>query len=243
LAIAAITFDYWNTLMFEVARSQFDRRLNAWLGLLDGAGFATEQQHLTEVFDSVIKAHTDAWRRNEQFTAAEGAAHALELLGYHVPADLHDELLETFLNAGRDAILQPTECIGETLVGLRERDVRIGIICDVGFTPSTHLREHLSRHGLLDHFDGWSFSDEVGVYKPSPVIFHHAMSTLGVSDPSTMAHIGDLRRTDVAGARAMGMTSVRYAGVFDDPGTPEEHEEGDVVIAHYSDLLPALGLA
>ena len=243
MAISAITFDYWNTLMFEVARSQFDRRLNAWLGLLDGAGFATEHQHLSTVFDSVIQAHTDAWRRNEQFTAAQGAAHALELLGYQVPPDLHDELLDAFLNAGRDAILQPTDSIGDTLAALAERDIRIGIICDVGFTPSTHLREHLERHDLLDYFDSWSFSDEVGIYKPSPLIFRHAMASLGVSDPSTMAHVGDLRRTDVAGARAMGMTAVRYAGVFDDPGTPEEHEEGDIVVAHYSDLLPALGLA
>lgn len=243
MAITAITFDYWNTLMFEVARSQFDRRLNAWLGLLDGAGFAIEHQRLSEVFDAVIHAHTEAWRRNEQFTAAEGAAHALELLGYEIPPDLHDELIDTFLNAGRDAILQPTECIGETLAALAAKNVRIGIICDVGFTPSDHLRDHLRRHHLLHHFDGWSFSDEVGVYKPSPVIFRHAMETLGVDDPAAMAHVGDLRRTDVAGARAMGMTSVRYAGVFDDPGTPEEHEEGDIVIADYSDLLPALGLA
>ena len=70
-----------------------------------------------------------------------------------------------------------------------------------------------SATALLGYFDHWSFSDEVGWYKPAPEIFRHALDGLGGVAPERAAHVGDLRRTDVAGARAMGMTAVRYRGV------------------------------
>ena len=106
-------------------------------------------------------------------------------------------------------------------------------------TPSTILREHLEKHGLLEWFDHWSFSDEVGVYKPDRRIFDHALAGLGGVDPAEAAHIGDLRRTDIAGAKALGITAVRYTGVFDDPPA-EGLPEADLVVADHADLATAL---
>jgi putative hydrolase of the HAD superfamily len=119
--------------------------------------------------------------------------------------------------------------------------VRIGIVCDVGMTPSTALRAHLRRHGLLEHFTHWSFSDEVGVYKPAPEIFEHALTGLGRVAPDRAAHVGDLRRTDVAGARAMGMTAVRYTGVFDDDTV--DLPEADHVVADLARVPEVLRVA
>jgi putative hydrolase of the HAD superfamily len=98
----------------------------------------------------------------------------------------------------------------------------------------------LDKHGVLASFDHWSFSDEVGCYKPDPRIFTHALDGLGVAAERT-AHVGDLRRTDVAGALAMGMTAVRYTGVFDDDSQPEP--EGHHVVADHADLPRVLGVA
>ena len=127
---------------------------------------------------------------------------------------------------------------------LRAAGVRVGIICDVGMsTPSPVLREILNRFGLLDHFDHWSFSDEVGVYKPDPTIFDHALAGLGTV-PERTAHVGDLRRTDVGGAREAGWVSVRYRGLFDD-GVDEEPSadvEAHHVVDHHADLLEVLDL-
>ena len=88
--------------------------------------------------------------------------------------------------------------------------MRIGIVCDVGVTPSSVLRHHLQRHDVLGYFDGFAFSDEVGVYKPAGPIFQVALEAIGVTADAA-AHVGDLHRTDVKGADALGMTSVRYA--------------------------------
>jgi len=219
--IRAVTFDYWNTLMYEQAGEMRNRRIDAWLGILEGVGFKVERERMDAVFEESWQRFVDRWTANEQFRAAQAAEEIVEALGFHVPAEVRRDLVEAFTTAGAQVTLHSTDGIEECLTELREAGVRIGIICDVGMTPSVTLREHLAERGLLKHFDHWSFSDEVGVYKPDPVIFRHALAGLGGVDPSEAAHVGDLRRTDVAGALAMGMTAVRYTGVFDDDSRPE----------------------
>ena len=108
-------------------------------------------------------------------------------------------------------------------------------------TPSSTLRTHLDRNGVLERFDHWSFSDEVGWYKPAPEIFRHALAGLGDVAPARAAHVGDIRRTDVAGALGVGMVAVRYTGVSDD--TTESEPEATHVIADHRELPAVLGLA
>jgi putative hydrolase of the HAD superfamily len=139
---------------------------------------------------------------------------------------------------GRD--LELTTGVAEVLRTLKSAGLRLGTICDVGMTPSTALRQVLQRNGVLDVFDHWSFSDEVGAYKPSAAIFEHALAGLGGVAPEQAAHIGDLRRTDVAGALAMGMTALRYTGVFDDTST--DHPEAHHVVADHAELPALLGV-
>jgi putative hydrolase of the HAD superfamily len=119
-------------------------------------------------------------------------------------------------------------------------------------TASDVLRDYLDHAGVLDLFDHWSFSDEVGVYKPDPRIFEHALDGLGVTDPARAVHVGDLRRTDVAGARASGLATVRYCGRHDDGATvPEGGPEAatgqmlidaDAVVADHAHLPTVLGV-
>jgi putative hydrolase of the HAD superfamily len=108
-------------------------------------------------------------------------------------------------------------------------------------TASPTLRERLDMFGVLRYFDHWSFSDEVGCFKPWPAVFEHALAGLGVDDPSTAAHVGDSRRTDVAGAQAMGMTAVRYTHFLDAPA--DEWPEADHVLDDHAKLASALGIA
>jgi putative hydrolase of the HAD superfamily len=117
--------------------------------------------------------------------------------------------------------------------------VAVGVVSDTALATGRHLRTFLDAHGILQHVTFAAFSDEVGVYKPDPVIFRAALDGLGIDDPTTVAHVGDLRRTDVAGARAMGMSTVRFRGVVDDP---EDGTEAEHVIDRLADLPQVLGL-
>jgi putative hydrolase of the HAD superfamily len=241
VAIEAVTFDFWNTLMYEEAGHLRGRRLAAWVGILEDAGFAVERQLLDAAFDASWEAYVASWKANRQYQATEAATVILQGLGFDLPPAVADQLLASFRDAGNEAELTPAPHVGRCLDALSGAGVRIGIVCDVGMTPSPALREHLDRHGLLSYFSHWSFSDEVGVYKPSPAIFRHALDGLGGVAPARAAHVGDLRRTDIAGARSVGMTAVRYTGVFDDDSAPTP--EGDHVVADHARLPAVLDLA
>jgi len=238
----AVTFDFWNTLVQEDLGAR-GRRLAGWLGVLEGEGFSVDPDALREAFAVDWDAYQQDWKANIQAGAGHSVVRVLDLLGLDPPPDVRDALTAVITDPAPGHEPPPTLHIGACLDALRSAGVRIGIICDVGLTPSRTLRRYLETHGLLGSFDHWSFSDEVGVFKPDPVIFHHAMAGLGVEEPSRMAHVGDLRRTDVAGANALGILSIRYTGVFDDPGRPDDGPERTAVhdLADHADLPAVLG--
>jgi HAD superfamily hydrolase (TIGR01549 family) len=246
-AVTAVTFDYWNTLCREPPGGYLrSRRLEAMSQVMVDAGVGSAGvvlPVLTAGYEAAWASWHDGWQANRQFTGAD-AAHAicdtLERTFDSAPAvaSLRARLCDVFAAQSEGADLHLVDGVADALAALSERGVRLGIICDVGFTASPILLAHLERHGILRFFDHWSFSDEVGVYKPDPKIFAHALDGLGGPDPARCAHVGDRKRTDVAGAWAAGMRAVRITSVFEDP------EEGpdDVVISSYGELLPALGL-
>lgn len=239
-AIEAVTFDYWNTLVYEERGHMRGLRSTAWAGILEDVGFAVERERLDFAFDASWQRYVERWTANEQYVATQAAEDILDDLGFELPPDVRAQLLDAFGRSGEDAELHITNGIEECLHTLKGAGLKIGIICDVGMTPSATLREHLIRHGLLPLFDHWSFSDEVGAYKPAARIFEHALEGLGAPAAERVAHVGDIRRTDVAGARGMGMLSVRYTGISDDQS--EAEPEADHVIAHHRELVDVLGI-
>lgn len=242
---SAVTFDFWNTLVAEDDGALRDARIERVGGVLAAAGRPMDRRELEAVFERSWQAFVRAWNANRQYTAEDAVEHVLAETGAQVTPQVRDELVDAVLHAGRGAATRLTPNAGACLRALKAAGVRLGIICDVGLTPSPVLRSYLETHGVLGLFDHWSFSDEVGVYKPDPRIFAHALEGLGVDEPARMVHVGDLRRTDVAGARAAGWTAVRYTGVADDDGFGSGDAavpEADHVIADHAALPALLGL-
>jgi putative hydrolase of the HAD superfamily len=231
--IRAVTFDYWNTIV-RPDPDLLDSRVRAWRDHYATVGHDVEDEHLRAAFAAVWEQHQAAWLRNEQYTGHDAARSAVGIVGRQVDDATLDALVELFTRQ-RPGV-QLCDGVAELITGLHESGTRLGIICDVGFTPSTGLLRLLEDVDLLQCFTGWSFSDQVGWYKPAPEIFRHALTYLDV-EPQQAAHIGDLRRTDVAGAQAMGMLAVRYRGAYDDRS---DGPEGDHVVDHHDQVPGAL---
>ena len=181
--------------------------------------------------DEVRLRWESSWAEGVHLHPEEGAELLVRALG--VEGESGARVSEAFLGAIDEVELELAPGIGEVLGELGARGIRIGIVCDVGFSGGAALRGLLDREGLLDHFSGWSFSDETGHYKPAPEAFEPALAALGVR-PQEAMHVGDLRRTDIAGAAALGMRTVRYRGLHDDA---EAGPEADFVIAAHSELV------
>jgi putative hydrolase of the HAD superfamily len=246
-AVDAVTFDYWDTLVRTDDSSTLGARRAKLIAVLGGFGHHVGAEVLDEAFVDAFGVYTDHWRANRQFTARDGALHVLSRLEIELDPEELEAAVDAYANAAASVDMRLTDHAADALHALHDRGIRLAIICDVGMTPSPVLRGWLDRHSVLELFDHWSFSDEVGWYKPAHQIFEHALAGLGGIAPARAAHVGDLRRTDVAGAKAMGMIAVRYRGVNDNVDLPPVDDghprpEADIVLDDHADLLGALGL-
>ncbi len=231
--IRAVTFDFWNT----IARARHegamrDARARAVGAACEAGGVEVEAAALVAAIERVGAHWERSWAEGVHLHPREGAAMLVRELGVEGAAE--ELIAESFLAGGRDVELDLAPGVGAVLAELAGRGVRLGIVCDVGFAGGEELRAFLARENLLRHFSGWAFSDEIGHYKPDPRIFEAALAALGAA-PGEALHVGDLRRTDVAGAAALGMRTARYRGVHDDPDPSAI--EADHVLDHHRELL------
>ena len=134
----------------------------------------------------------------------------LETAGVPVTLDLAREIWQLAIAVPKQ--FTPFEDTLPALTSLRERSYRLGII--------TNLRADLPplvrQAGLDQCLDFCVNSTLVNSEKPHPPIFEEALRRAGVA-PEEVLHIGDQVRSDVAGARSMGM----YAALLDRGGWHE----------------------
>jgi putative hydrolase of the HAD superfamily len=96
------------------------------------------------------------------------------------------------------------------LTRLRDAGVRVGVVSN----SDGRIGDALSRAGLAPLIDCVVDSGVVGVEKPDPAIFAHALASLGLDAGNTW-FLGDTVRYDAVGAEAAGLV----AWVVDHGGT------------------------
>jgi putative hydrolase of the HAD superfamily len=247
--VRAVTFDFWDTIVAvtdeaegggdgsDVRRHQIDR----FATTLAEAGRRVPDADFDEAFDANWARFEERWISNTgQYTPAESVEFIVDRLGITVDPSLRERLIAGFHRAGEQVPLEVGAGLVEAVDALRSVGVRLGIVCDVGLTPSSVLRARLDGLGLLGSFDAWSFSDETGWFKPAEEAFAPALEGLGADDPTQVAHVGDNRRTDVAGALALGMIAVRFTGFHD--RSPDAGPEAHHVIDDHRELPGLLGV-
>ena len=100
----------------------------------------------------------------------------------------------------------------EALETLTDRGYRLGVISNA----DGRVEQLLVRTGLRPHFEFVVDSHVVGVEKPDPRIFRHAVELLEL-DPGECVYVGDLYPVDVDGARRTGLRAVHLDPGADDP--------------------------
>jgi len=231
--IKVVTFDFWNTIAAVPPGAMSEARRRAIAAALQSNEVEVEADRLLAGLRQVGLDWEQAWAEGRHLPPHEAATALVRHLG--VEGAAREMVAEAFLGAGREVDLEFAPGIHACLAELSRRGVRLGIVCDVGFSGGELLRELLAAQGLLGHFGGWGFSDEVGHYKPAPQIFEAALAALG-AEPGEAMHVGDLRRTDVAGATALGMRSARYRGM-NLAGDEEGGLEAEFVLDSHAELV------
>jgi len=220
--LRTVTFDCWGTLLFEPEpAATYARRVTAVAALASRRDGPVEPAEARAALDRAWTRHWILWQEGVASGARQMAAWALEELdrgrtrsGRAGPEV--DELAGQLAEASLAGEVRVLEGAGDVLEDLARRGVRRALICDTGFSSGAVVRRILAREGLLELLPVCVFSDEEGVPKPHPRVFARALAALGEGEPRRAAHVGDLRRTDVAGGRGAGMTTFRIRAHYDD---------------------------
>lgn len=126
-----------------------------------------------------------------------------------------------------------------TLAVLKGRGYLLGVVTNRHYGGPL-FRDDVARMGLLDYvaYEHMAISADLGVCKPHPAIFSHALTSLNVA-PEETAMVGDKLDADMAGARSLNMLSIWKAA--DEHSAEEERLLGgmkpDREIEHLSQLL------
>ena len=231
--IRAVTYDCWATLLKDRDwEGAMESRIDALLSHLD-----IDRAEARRCLEEAWLKHDEAWKQVETFGPGRMAAHCLEARGIF-DDDIINEVTQKFEEASLAAGVAAVDGARETLQALRGAGIGLALVCDTGFTPGRVVRQLLDDQGLLEFLEVVCFSDEVGVPKPGSEIFAKAIAELGVRPPEAV-HIGDLRRTDIAGAHHFGMHAIRFRGVHDDK---TDAPEAETVIDRHEQLLEVIGL-
>lgn len=235
----AVTFDCWQTLIHETRwELAHGLRVAALERAATSCGRALAPGEAGRAFDSAWGRHMDLWASQVATGAREVAHWALEELKLDPAGEAFEPLLKAFEEASHSGEVRMIDGARETLVRLGVAGIGCALICDTGLTPGRVVRRLLDRHGLLEPLAETIFSDEWSLPKPHPRVFEAALEALGVPAEDAV-HVGDLRRTDVAGARAVGMGTIRITALNDDTSALAD---ADFVAGSHAEILHILGV-
>ncbi|MDH6219195.1 HAD family hydrolase [Streptomyces pseudovenezuelae] len=203
--MTAVLFDFSGTL-FRIEPT------DSWLrAVLDEAGMALPEAELAQAAKALEVAGAqpggaqperlpaelgELWRIRDESAELHRAAYTAAARQVPLPEpELYDALYER--HKVPDA-WSPYPDAAEVLSTLRERDIAVGVVSNIGWD----LRPVFRAHGLDPYVGAYVLSYEHGIQKPDTRLFTVACDALGVAPEDTLM-VGDDRRAD-GGAAALG---------------------------------------
>ena len=214
--IRAVIFDLWETLV--------DWPVEPSRGLNERLWRATP--HKREEFDRLFR---ETYRQRETGPLVD----AYRALG------VAEQSLEELIAQRREntrAALVPREGAVDTLVELRRRGYRLGLI-SVCSEDVPELWPETAFRGL---FDAEVFSATCGHMKPDAEIYLLAARELGV-EPAECLYVGDGANDELAGAARVGMTPILVQRPGEEPVWPEVRDWDGARVTAIPQVLGLLG--
>ncbi|NMA54313.1 MAG: HAD family hydrolase [Firmicutes bacterium] len=230
--LKAVTFDLWNTVIRTKPGEDIDGAVTERLaGVLEQCGYERPKAKITEATiecrNKVLDLQVNEGR---EMPPKEQVTWILAALDISASAELRADFYKAYTTVTLEQLPEPIPGVARVLAQLQET-LDLALICNTGKTPGSVARIILERLGLKKYFTHLIFSDEVGVAKPHPKIFEQTLAALAVR-PEQTVHIGDDPRTDVRGARNIGMHTAWLAHGRDSGGV-----KCDLIVHEWKDFL------
>ena len=204
--IKAITFDLWNTIFSNIDYA--DIRLQFLIDLLNERKISYFYDELKQNYYKYFELSNRVFKTStyHHIFLEDRISKLTDSLKIKLSKKDKKLIRERFELA---IFEKPPPIIGgvREILDIFAPNYKIGLISDTGITPGYVLRKVMGDYDILDYFDVTIFSDEVGFYKPHPLIFKKALKKLKTS-PEDAIHIGDLLETDIQGAKNYKMLAI-----------------------------------
>jgi len=213
MALRAVTFDFWSTLVDgAISAERTAQRLSRLHAAIVGAGHECSPGELEVAYRRAFERVTEAARESLRDVGPPGRWAVLaEELGVPDGMIAYEVVEHAYEDITLEPLPEPMPHVLQAVEGVRKSGYRTGVICNTGMAGGRVLRQVLERHGLREYFDVTVFSNEFGWSKPDPRIFEHTYTELGGISPTEALHVGDLEELDIDGARRAGAHAALYA--------------------------------
>ena len=224
--LAGVLFDLFGTLVLSgpeasLERDAVSREMGRELGV-DPAAFAAA---IRDSFDARVRGLTGSLEQTVRVLA--------EALGGAPDRQSVARAVERRLALTRAQLAVDAEALA-VLDRLRLAGLRVALVSDCSLeTPAI-----LTTTALGARFDALAFSCTLGVRKPDPAIYHHALTQLGLA-PEECIFVGDGDSRELSGAEALGLYAIRLRWPDDDPTTryDDDVEFHGVEVGSLTELL------
>jgi len=213
--IKAVTIDLWGTLLLDSpsADERYRReRLVRIAEALAERGIEVPIATLARGYEESRRQLVRVWREMRDVPVERHATLLLQAVDAALPGRLDAAGLAAVAWAYASPALDAPPSIdpgaAAAFEALAERGIAVCLVSNTMRTPGAVLRRILDNAGVSDAFAGMVFSDECGIRKPNPAIFHCALRKLGVAARDTV-HVGDDPRLDVEGAHLANMRVIQ----------------------------------
>ena len=242
--IRAVTVDFWGTLVFDPPSGDErykQKRLADFESILRGEGVEVSRRVLDRAYEEAVRRLGQIWLSYKDIPVQQHVLTLLEAVDPKLPKRLGPEGMSMLVHAYANPALlvppTPDQSAKAALTALAAQGMILCVVSNIMRTPGFVLRKVLGGYGLLAPFKLLTFSDECGIRKPAPEIFHLTLRQVGVV-PEEAVHVGDDPVLDVQGARGAGM---RVIHVTSDRGATLSPKP-DATIRRLGDLPAALSL-
>jgi len=242
--VRVVTFDIWDTIVID--DSDEPKRAEMGLAIKPVARRNLLHEYLSKheaidraqvdlAYDVTDAAFNKVWHdQHVTWTIGQRLKITLSGLGRNLPEGQFAELVR--LHEVMELDVRPNVVPGvvEAIRALSEK-YTLAIVSDAIVSPGRCLRELLKGVGVLEYFDAFAFSDEVGRSKPAKPMFDCITEALSCSIQD-IVHIGDREHNDVGGPHAIGARAILLT-VAKDRGS--DTSKADAICRDYKEL-PAL---
>jgi len=218
-----ISIDFWNTLVKGETggAKRSEVRFNALKQVARNYMDSLSQQAVEEATRQTSREFHRVWFDERRTPTTDELVRSV-VNNLDIPATKQElaELVAAFEESLWEGPPDLVEGVEDVLPELAEQ-YPLAVISDTMYSPGRVLRKYLENAGIAVHFDSFVFSDETGFSKPHPDAYSMVLERAGCSAEASW-HIGDMLRTDVKGAKQVGMKAILFTGVSGPADSDEE---------------------